>query len=69
MHYAELQVGCTDLGGAENSQVSVTQFQKRESTDIYQLQGLVILANFVYPKLTVGAVVVLEVFYCPICRI
>ena len=45
-------------GSAENSQVSVTQFQKRESTDIHQLQGLFILANFGQPKWTVGASVI-----------
>jgi len=35
---------------AENSQVSMTQCQKRESTDIHQSQGLFILANFGQPK-------------------
>ena len=52
----------------ENSQVSVTQSQKRESTDIHQLQGLSILANFGKPKLAVGTFVVSEVFDCGICR-
>jgi len=47
---------------AENSQVSVTQFQKRESTGIYQSQGLTILASAGKPKLTVGTLVILKVF-------
>jgi len=47
---------------AENSQVSVAKFQKRESTDIHQSQGLFILANFGQPKCTVGASVILQVF-------
>jgi len=47
---------------AENSQVSVAKFQKRKSTDIYQSQGLFILANFGQPKCTVGASVILQVF-------
>ena len=40
---------------AENSQVSMTQFQIRECTDICQLQGLVVLAKVGQPKMTVGA--------------
>ena len=47
---------------AENSQVSVTQFQKIKSTDIDQSQGLFILANIGKPKLTVGTSVIFEVF-------
>ena len=46
---------------AENSQVSLAQLQKRESTDFHQMQGLGILANFAQPKRTVGAFVILEV--------
>jgi len=40
----------------------VTQFQIRESTDINQSQGLVILAEVRQPKIAVGALVILEVF-------
>jgi hypothetical protein len=47
---------------AENNQVSVAQFQIRESTDIHQSQGLFILANFGEPKWTVGSSVIFEVF-------
>ena len=54
---------------AEYSQVSLAQLQKGESTDVHQMQGLVILANVGEPKLTVGAVVILEVFDGPIGRI
>ena len=35
---------------AENSEVSLVQSQKREGTDIDQLQGLIILANVGEPK-------------------
>jgi len=55
--------------GAENSQVSMTQSQIRESTDIYQLQGLFILANFCEPKWTVGACMIFEVFNGRMCRV
>ena len=54
---------------AENSQVSVTQFQIRESTDIDQLQGLFILANVGQPKWTVGASVIFEVFDSRMSRV
>ena len=47
---------------AENSQVSITQFEKRESTDIHQSQSLFILANFGKPKWTVGTVMIPKVF-------
>jgi hypothetical protein len=40
----------------------VTQFQIRESTDIHQSQGLVVLAEVRQPKIAVGALVILEVF-------
>jgi len=50
----------------ENSQVSVVQFEIWESTDFRQSEGLIILANFGQPKLTVGAIVILEVFEGPI---
>ena len=46
---------------AENSQVSLAQLKKGESTYIHQMQGLRILANCAQPKLTVGALVILEV--------
>ena len=54
---------------AENSQVSLTQFQKREGTGIHQSQGLIILANVGEPKLTVDAIVVFEVFDRRMCRV
>ena len=40
---------------AQNSQVSLTQFEERERTGVNQTQGLSILANFGKPKVTVGA--------------
>ena len=46
---------------AENSQVTLVQLQKGESTDVHQMQGLGILANCAQPKRTVGAFVILEV--------
>ena len=46
---------------AENSQVSLAQLQKGESTYVHQMQGLGILANCAQPKRTVGAFVILEV--------
>ena len=54
---------------AENSQVPVTQFQIRESTDIHQLKGLFILAYFGKPKCTIGAIVIFEVFNGLILRL
>jgi hypothetical protein len=47
---------------AEDSEVSVTQSQKGERTGFQQSQGLVILTNFGQPKLTIGAIVIPEVF-------
>jgi hypothetical protein len=38
------------------------QFQKGESTGFYQMQGLIIMAYGMQPKITVGAIVILEVF-------
>ena len=46
---------------AEDSQASLAQLQKGESTDVHQVQGLGILANCEQPKRTVGAFVILEV--------
>jgi hypothetical protein len=46
---------------AENSQVSLAQLQKGESTDVHQMQGLGILANCAQPKRAVGAFVIPEV--------
>ena len=46
---------------AENSQASLAQLQKGESTDVHQMQGLGILANCAQPKRTVGAFVIPEV--------
>jgi len=54
---------------AEYSQVSLTQFQIRESTGINQLQRLFILANVGQPKVTISAIVKLEVFGSRIPRI
>jgi len=53
----------------ENSQVSLTQFQIRESTDIHQSQGFFILANCGEPKWTVGASMIFEVFDRSMCRV
>ena len=61
--------GALIRGRAENSQVPVTQSQIGESAGFRQQQGLVILANVGEPKLTVGALVILEVFDGPIGRI
>ena len=61
--------GALIRGRAENSEVPVTQSQIGESAGFRQQQGLVILANVGEPKLTVGALVILEVFYGPIGRI
>jgi len=47
---------------AENSEFSVAQFQERKSTDVDQIQGLFILANVGKPKLTIGALVIPDVF-------
>jgi len=61
--------GALIRGRAENSEVSVTQYQIGESAGFRQQQGLVILANVGEPKLTVGAIVILEVFDGPLGRI
>ena len=47
----------------------MTQYQIGESAGFRQQQGLVILANVGEPELTVGAIVILEVFDGPIGRI
>ena len=47
----------------------MTQFQKRESTDIHQSQGLRILTDFLKPEVTVGTVVKFQVFYSRMTRI
>ena len=47
---------------AEDSQVSVSQSQKGERTGLQQPQSLVILTNFGQQKLTIGAIVIPEVF-------
>ena len=54
--------------GAEDSQLSLEQFKKRESAGFDQTQGLIILANFPQPKLTIGALVIPEVFDCRVAR-
>ena len=48
---------------ADNSQVALNQFKKGESTGFHQTQGLSILANVWKPKMTVGSLVILEVFF------
>ena len=53
--------GALVVWSAENSQVSLAQLQKGESTYVHQMQGLGILANCAQPKRTVGAFVILEV--------
>ena len=53
----------------EYSQVPLHQLQIGESTGNRQSQGLIILANFGEPKLTVSTIVILEVFDSPIGRI
>ena len=71
-------VGCVVLNfkpsalvwwSAENSKVSVTQFEKRESADIHQLQGPSILAYRCEPKLAVSPIVIFEVFDGRMCRV
>ena len=64
-----LKPGALVWWSAENSQVSVTQFQIRESTDIHQSQGLRILTDFLKPEVTVGTVVKFQVFYSRMTRI
>jgi len=64
-----LKPGALVWWSAENSQVPVTQFQIRESTDIQQLKGLLILAYFGQPKCTIGAIVIFEVFNGLILRL
>ena len=54
---------------AENSKDSVTQFEKRESADIHQLQGPSILAYRCEPKLAVSPIVIFEVFDGRMCRV
>ena len=54
---------------AENSKVSVSQFEKRESADIHQLQGPSILAYRCEPKLAVSPIVIFEVFDGRTCRV
>jgi len=61
--------GALIWGRAENSEVPLTQYQIWKSTGFHQQQGLFILANVGEPKLTVGAVVISEVFDGPIGRI
>ena len=63
------KLGALVWWSAENSEVSLTQFEKRESTDIHQSQGLFILASIGEPKLTVGASVIFEVFDSSMCRV
>ena len=53
----------------ENFEVSMTQFQKRESTGFRKMQGLSVLANICQPKLTVSAFVILQVFDSLIRRV
>ena len=53
--------GALVVWSAENSQVSLAQLQKGESTYVHQMQGLGILANCAQPKRTVGAFVIPEV--------
>ena len=53
---------------AENSQVSLKQFKKRQSTDFDQTQGFIILTNIGEPKLTVGTIMILQVFHSRMTR-
>ena len=48
---------------AENSQVSVTQFQERVGAGFDQTQCFGILANAGKPKVTVSTILIFEVFY------
>ena len=57
-----IKLGAPIWGSAENSEVSLTQFQKMVRTDVYQVQGLLILANVGQPKLAGSTIVILEVF-------
>jgi len=66
---SDFKPGALIRGRAENSEVPVTQYQIGESAGFRQQQGLVILANVGEPELTVGAIVILEVFDGPIGRI
>jgi len=52
-----------------NKKVSVAQFKIRKSTDIYQSQGLIILANIFQPKGTISAFVIFKVFNGLILRV
>jgi hypothetical protein len=65
----DFEPGALIRGRAENSQVPMTQSQIGKSTRFRQKQGLFILANFGEPKLTVGTLVILEIFDGPIGRI
>ena len=62
------KLGALIWWGSEDSQVSLTQSQKRESTRLHQPQGLLIIANFWNPKVTVGTIVILHVFDSLISR-
>ena len=62
------KLGALIWWGTEDSQVSLTQSQKRESTRLHQSQGLLIIANFWNPKATVGTIVILHVFDSLISR-
>ena len=54
---------------AENCQVSLKQFKKRESIGFDQTQGLCILTSVGKPKYTICAIVILEIFNSRIPRI
>ena len=54
---------------AENSQLSLNYLKKRKRARVYQAQSLRILTNSRKPKMTVGAIVVPEVFGSRIPRI
>ena len=56
------KLGALIWWSTENCEVSMTQFQKRESTGFRKMQGLCVLANVCQPKLTVSAFVILQVF-------
>ena len=46
----------------------MSQHKERESTDLDKSQGLGILANFGEPKLTVGTIMILQVFHSRMTR-
>ena len=59
---------CAFVGwSTDNSEVSVTKFQKIESTGVHQFQPLIILANVGQPKIAVCAILILQVFDCRAC--